>query len=81
MACIFVLKDSGNDKLITKTTKLFVFFLCFQVTVGSWNAGKNNMGFGMDRVEWNVIKSCREVFEKYTSHAGSRYCRKLIFKM
>ncbi|XP_064382797.1 alpha-1,6-mannosyl-glycoprotein 2-beta-N-acetylglucosaminyltransferase-like [Halichondria panicea] len=32
-----------------------------QASPSLWNAGKNNMGFGMDRSTWNTIKGCREV--------------------
>ncbi len=35
--------------------------LCWQVSPSFWNAGKNNMGFGMDRYTWNTIKGCQEV--------------------
>lgn len=33
------------------------------MSVGVWNAGKNNMGFGMNRKTWEEIKSCKEVFD------------------
>ena len=35
--------------------------LCLQASVGVWNAGKNNMGFGMNRETWNLIRNCSQV--------------------
>ncbi len=35
--------------------------IILQVSVGVWNAGKNNMGFGMNRHTWNLIRNCSEV--------------------
>ena len=37
------------------------FFSPLQATMGIWNAGKNNMGFGFNRDTWNLIKDCAEV--------------------
>ena len=48
-----------NHPLITH---LIVSFLSNrQATIGVWNAGKNNMGFGFDRQTWNLIKGCAQV--------------------
>ena len=30
----------------------------------AWNAGKNNMGFGMNRYTWNTLKACTKVTEE-----------------
>ena len=40
-------------------------YCLLQVSVGIWNAGKNNMGFGMNRKTWEQIKSCKEVVYNY----------------
>lgn len=39
-----------------------------RATVGIWNAGKNNMGFGFNRETWNVIKGCAENFCSYDDY-------------
>eukprot|EP00731_Ephydatia_muelleri_P003560 Em0001g3560a len=33
-----------------------------KVTTEAWNAGKNNMGFGMNRHTWNILKTCAKEF-------------------
>ncbi|KAL5518054.1 hypothetical protein EMCRGX_G003725 [Ephydatia muelleri] len=33
-----------------------------KVTTEAWNAGKNNMGFGMNRHTWNMLKTCAKEF-------------------
>jgi alpha-1,6-mannosyl-glycoprotein beta-1,2-N-acetylglucosaminyltransferase len=42
--------------------------LAHRVSVGIWNAGKNNMGFGMNRKTWEQIKSCKELFCSYDDY-------------
>jgi alpha-1,6-mannosyl-glycoprotein beta-1,2-N-acetylglucosaminyltransferase len=42
--------------------------LAHRVSVGVWNAGKNNMGFGMSRKTWELIKSCKEHFCAYDDY-------------
>jgi hypothetical protein len=42
--------------------------LAHRVSVGIWNAGKNNMGFGINRKTWEQIKSCKEHFCNYDDY-------------
>ena len=49
-----------------------------QATVGIWNAGKNNMGFGFNRETWNLIKGCAEVSATSVCEASPSCCLKLI---
>lgn len=39
-----------------------------RASAGIWNAGKNNMGFGMDRSTWNLIKNCSKFFCTYDDY-------------
>ena len=39
-----------------------------QVSTEAWNAGRNNMGFGMDRHTWNRLRGCSKVQETGAKH-------------
>lgn len=39
-----------------------------RVSVGVWNAGKNNMAFGMNRHTWNLIRNCSKHFCTYDDY-------------
>ena len=45
----------------SRITPQVIFIIFPQATVGIWNAGKNNMGFGFNRETWSLIKGCAEV--------------------
>ena len=51
----YCISNPFNDEFVMNTS------FSLQATVGIWNAGKNNMGFGFNRETWNVIKGCAEV--------------------
>ena len=51
----YCISNPFNDEFVINTS------FSLQATVGIWNAGKNNMGFGFNRETWNVIKGCAEV--------------------